>query len=257
MRRLLPLCLCFCIFVFPAASGPERPILVGDEIPLVIRGATRQEAAAALDKLASEKDILPGEIRQEEQNGEKVVVASFRSFSVGENTLQVGNTSVTVHVASSLEEEDKKLDEGIHLVRQDGAERKPAWGFPPLRWSVGILAFLAGLVALFRRMKKTPPPRNPFLYFEEEMARLPEVDWEYRISELLRELVDYRYGSRFLSGEYEAIGLVDQEDVEYISDLDNYKFSRKEGDFARYKAKALEKAWTLYRKLMQEGEKHV
>ncbi|MDR1832465.1 MAG: hypothetical protein LBQ97_07030 [Fusobacteriaceae bacterium] len=255
MKRILPCGL--MLFLLLAMTGPaaEREILVGDPVRLRMTGVSREEIARAFDGAPAANDVRLEDIRDDAKDPPGNVV-TFRSFLPGELNLRPGNLDLTIHVASALTEADRARNGEIYLNQADGDERKLDWGKPPYRLIAGIALFLAGLFLLTPKgRRRTRPARNPFLSFERDMADLPADQWEYRVSVLLRELIDYRYGTRFLTGDYEKTGVIDADDVNYIKDLDDYKFSRKEEKADTYQKRVCARAMDIYGRLRDLAEK--
>jgi hypothetical protein len=254
MKRRIEVYFFSLLLFFITGVLSAREIFVGDLVSLHVTGISKKMALEAFEKLSKEKDIKVEEIREEKIDGKTGIFISFRSFSLGENHLNLGKTKATIQVKSTLTDQDKERNYEIYLNREDADEKKIFWGWPPYQSILGTGLILSGIFILLRRNQKKKAVRNPFLTFEEEMQCLPIAECEYKISELLRELIDYQYRTHFLNGVYEVGNKITYADILYIEDLDHYKFSRKTSNSVNYRQKSIKMAYEIFQRLREEEE---
>ncbi|MGF6907577.1 hypothetical protein [Fusobacterium sp. PH5-44] len=241
------------IFMFSFLSYGKN-IMIGDQILLKVKGTSIMEIEKAFDQLSKEKEIVIDGINVEPDGS---VVAKFRSFSIGENDVKIGNKSVKFIVSSSLtEEEQKSENKEIFLNMSDKSDQNLYWEGIPSGGIIGISILLCLFIRLIKKleMKKKLLKENPYEKFENGMKLLSKDKWQYEISYLLREFIDYKYKSHFLNGEYKEIGNIKREDIEFIAQLDNYKFAPKNKDLNAYVKKISCKAYEIYNKIKEVKE---
>ena len=248
MMRSLKYISILVFFIFISIIANAKDILIGDRIPIKIKGASQEQVRQAFDTLAKEKDIKLEEIKADNDNA---VIAYFRCYSLGENSMRFGNKQITFIVKSSL---DKNADnKEIYMDLSDRSNQKLYWGQFPYKCGIGTLCFIIGSCLLISSIKiKRKNKRiivDPYQKFENGMRDLSDKEWEYEISYLLRDFIDLKYNSDFLQGVYMPIGDITTKDVEFINDLDNYKFSRHEEDLVKYKEKTKARAFDIYNKI--------
>lgn len=231
-----------------------KNIMIGDQIPLKIKGISINEVEKSLDQLSKEKEIAIDGISIESDGS---VLAKFRIFSIGENSIQIGNKSLKFLVSSSLTEEEQKLEnKEIFLDMSDKSNQKLYWGHIPYKGIIGIFSLIC-LSAYFItkiKLKKKLTSINPYEKFEKGMQSLSKDKWQYEISFLLREFIDYKYKSHFLSGEYKKIDKITSNDIEFIYQLDNYKFAPKTDDLDIYMKKISDRANGIYNRIKEVTE---
>lgn len=228
-----------------------KNIMIGDQIPLKIKGSSVSEVEKAFDQLLKEKEIIIDEINTEPDDS---VLVKFRSFSIGENNIQIGNKSLKFIVSSSLTEEEKKIEnKEIFLDMNDKSNKNLYWGNIPYKGIIGILTLIYLTVYFLTKikLKKKLTSINPYEKFEKGMNSLSRDKWQYEISYLLREFIDYKYKSHFLNGEYKKIGKITTDDIQFIYQLDNYKFASKVENLDIYMKKISVKAYEIYNKIKE------
>lgn len=83
------------------------------------------------------------------------------------------------------------------------------------------------------------------------MNMLSEDKWFYEMSYALREYIDKKYGSHFINGIYFPLKNLNDEDIQFIEWLDNYKFSKDRDDYFQ---QSKEKAFEIYGKIKEVKE---
>ena len=242
----------FLLFFMLPAFLWGKSILIGDAIPVRIRGVSSQRIEEAFNNLSREKDILLEEITSD-KNGDTIV--KFRSFSIGENILNLDSRSIKFVIKSSLTEEEKnEVNKEIFLDMEDKSNKKIYWGRIPYGGVIGIgLLFFVVLFSLKNiKTQKKKIIINADERFKRGMDMLSHEKWQYEISYFLREYIDYRYKSHFLNGEYERVGQIDNEDIDYIYQLDNFKFAPKNIRLERYISEMKDRAYKIYNKIKEE-----
>ena len=230
-----------------------KSILIGDSIPIRVKGIPSDKIQEAFDNLSKEKDITMEEIKNDE-NGNTIV--KFRSFSIGENTLNLDNKSIKFVVKSSLtEEEQKEVNKEIFLNMEDKSNQRLYWGNIPYKGIIGMALLFFVLLSFLRKIKfkKKDIIINPDEKFQKGINKLSSEKWQYELSYLLREYIDNKYKSRFLNGEYEKIGKINNKDIDFIYQLDNFKFAPKNKDLQVYIKEMQDRAYEIYNKIKEEN----
>ncbi len=225
----------FLMFSFISFSNDYY---IGEDIVLKISGIS--------SKNEIEKSLENFKIRDIEKNTNDEYVVRFTSFNPGENLIKIGDKELKFNVLSSLSENDTKIYENLEKKENMYVEKD----YPYLAiYSIesGIILLILGLYLVIRDILK-----NPFYIFRKDMRKVTKENWREKISLALRRCIDLNYNTNFLNGDYKIIGVISENDIEFLKKLDYLKFSQdKAGDRTIYQKQATE----LVKKI-KKGEKN-
>lgn len=229
----------FLAFLFISTLLLGKDINVGDLVRFKVSGMEKEKI---LEELKG-KDILLEEIK-EEGNG---YILSLRAFKVGENSFNLGNKKVTLDVKSVLDENDKEIYPNL----SDKSDTKLHSEKFPYSLILGVITGVISLIYLvknlkFKRKEKVLSPEEKF---EKDTAVLEEKEWDFQLSMAIREYIDKKYSTSFTKGEYKKVGVIDDEDIKFINNLDRYKFSLDERDL---KEEILKKIREIFIKVRED-----
>lgn len=214
-------------------------IYIGDKVNLNIQGTSKENI------LSSFKDYHIDGI-------DKNNTITFRSFKVGDNIIDIGNNQINLKVTSSITKDDKD----IYMNLTDESNKIVNSGDFPFITLLGIIMFLISVsyfIINFSKKKKV----EKFIPIDEKckniLENLSDENFHFEISMALREYIDYVCKSNFLAGVYKENSIITKDDIDFLKNLDYYKFSQnKINDKNSYKIKAFK----IFNKL-KGGENNV
>jgi hypothetical protein len=241
----------FTIFLLLSTLVNAEDIYIGDKINLKVKNSPENEIREAL------KDWEIIGIKN--QGNSKIV--TFQTFETGEKKINIGGNEILINIKTSLTpEETEKKDQEIFLNLSDGSnkilERIP---FPYISFISGIggvLALALLIKEVFRRKKKIITPEEKFM---KEINSLEDKNWNFGISQLLREYIDIVYPLNFSQGIYKTYGVITLEDIDFLKDLDTIKFSEGKAGEEKNKDKTYSKEKALdffdrLKKIREDGK---
>ncbi|MGL4688001.1 MAG: hypothetical protein ACRCVS_04865 [Fusobacteriaceae bacterium] len=203
------------IFILTMQSYTAQKFNLGDKINLKILNSTESEIKESFENV---KNIDLESVKQD-KNG---VIVVFRAFELGNKTVKVGNKKIEFEVVTNLDENDKE----IYMDLSDNSNKEMFKLTFPFISLLSLISFIVGLYFLIKSRKKNKI-LSPSEEFNLGMKSLDTNNWSYEISYFLRKYIDRVYTSNFISGNYEKIGVVENEDIYFLKTLDNYKFSNR------------------------------
>lgn len=222
MKKLLGVI--FLMFSFLSFS---EECYIGDNITLKISGIS--------SKTEIEKAFEDYKVKDIEKTSDNEYIVEFTTFKTGENQIKIGDKLLKFNVSSTISEKDTNIYES--LAKKENMYVKKDYPY------IVIYSVIFGtlLLALFIALCVRDILRNPFYIFRRDMRGLKEENWREKISLALRRCIDLNYNSSFLSGEYKIVGVLTEEDIEFIKKLDYLKFSLdKSGNKSTYTTRAKE-----------------
>ena len=221
------------LFVTLSLSLSAKDINIGDTVTLQITGISKE-------KIIDSFKNTDFSIENMKDGKDGAVILSVKGFKTGENIINIGNKEVTIDVKSVLTPDDKEI-----FINLSDESNKDLFlhQFPygsAISGVAGITALVIILLGIKIKKDKTLH-LTPEEKFENEMNVLSKDRWFYEMSYALREYIDKKYGSHFINGIYSPLKKLNDEDIQFIEWLDNYKFSKDRDDyFQQRKEKAFE-----------------
>lgn len=231
------------IFITLSLILSAKDINVGDTVTLQITGVSK-------DKIIDSFKNTEFSIENIKDGKDGVVILSVKGFKTGKNTINIGNKEVNIDIKSLLNPEDKEI-----FINLSDESNKNLFlhQFPYVTLISGITGIGALIfILLGLKLKKdkiiflTPEEK-----FENEMSILSDDKWFYEMSYALREYIDKKYNSHFINGIYSPIKNLNDEDIQFIEWLDNYKFSKNRENYFQ---QSKEKAFEIYGKIKEVKE---
>lgn len=231
------------IFITLSLILSAKDINVGDTVTLQITGTSK-------DKIIDSFKNTEFSIENIKDGKDGAVILSVKGFKTGKNIINIGNKEVSIDIKSLLNPEDKEI-----FINLSDESNKNLFlhQFPYVTLISGITGIGALIfILLGLKLKKdkiiflTPEEK-----FENEMSILSGDKWFYEMSYALREYIDKKYGSHFINGIYSPIKNLNDEDIQFIEWLDNYKFSKNREDYFQ---QSKEKAFEIYGKIKEVKE---
>ncbi|WP_302820752.1 hypothetical protein [Fusobacterium ulcerans] len=231
------------LFITLSFALSAKDINIGDTVTLQITGVSKEKIMDSFKNtdfsIESMKDGKDG-----------AVILSVKGFKTGENIINIGNKEVTIDIKSVLTPDDKE----IFINLSDESDKNLFLHQFPYGAVISTAAGIAALVIILLgiKIKKDKTIHlTPEEKFENEMNMLSEDKWFYEISYALREYIDKKYGSHFINGIYFPLKNLNDEDIQFIEWLDNYKFSKDRDDYFQ---QSKEKAFEIYGKIKEVKE---
>ncbi len=231
------------IFITLSLILSAKDINVGDTVTLQITGTSK-------DKIIDSFKNTEFSIENIKDGKDGAVILSVKGFKTGKNIINIGNKEVSIDIKSLLNPEDKEI-----FINLSDESNKNLFlhQFPYVTLISGITGIGALIfILLGLKLKKdkiiflTPEDK-----FENDMSILSGDKWFYEMSYALREYIDKKYGSHFINGIYSPIKNLNDEDIQFIEWLDNYKFSKNREDYFQ---QSKEKAFEIYGKIKEVKE---
>ena len=231
------------IFITLSFILSAKDINVGDTVTLQITGVSK-------DKIIDSFKNTEFSLENIKDGKDGAVILSVKGFKTGKNTINIGSKEVSIDIKSLLNPEDKEI-----FINLSDESNKNLFlhQFPYVTFISGITGIGALIfILLGLKLKKdkiiflTPEEK-----FENEMSILSGDKWFYEMSYALREYIDKKYGSHFINGIYSPIKNLNDEDIQFIEWLDNYKFSKNREDYFQ---QSKEKAFEIYGKIKEVKE---
>lgn len=220
-----------------------KDINIGDTVTLQIAGVSKE-------KIIDSFKNTDFSIKSMKDGKDGSVILSIKGFKTGENIINIGNKEVTIDVKSVLTPDDKEI-----FINLSDESNKNLFlhQFPygaVISGVTGIAALVIILLGIKIKKDKTIH-LTPEEKFENKMNMLSEDKWFYEMSYALREYIDKKYGSHFINGIYSPLKNLNDEDIQFIEWLDNYKFSKDRDDYFQ---QSKEKAFEIYGKIKEVKE---
>ncbi len=231
------------IFITLSLILSAKDINVGDTVTFQITGVSK-------DKIIDSFKNTEFSIENIKDGKDGAVILSVKGFKTGKNIINIGNKEVSIDIKSLLNPEDKEI-----FINLSDESNKNLFlhQFPYVTLISGITGIGALIfILLGLKLKKdkiiflTPEEK-----FENEMSILSDDKWFYEMSYALREYIDKKYSSHFINGIYSPIKNLNDEDIQFIEWLDNYKFSKNREDYFQ---QSKEKAFEIYGKIKEVKE---
>lgn len=231
------------LFVTLSLSLSAKDINIGDTVTLQITGISKE-------KIIDSFKNTDFSIENMKDGKDGAVILSAKGFKTGENIINIGNKEVTIDVKSVLTPDDKEI-----FINLSDESNKDLFlhQFPygsAISGVAGITALVIILLGIKIKKDKTLH-LTPEEKFENEMNVLSKDKWFYEMSYILREYIDKKYGSHFINGIYSPLKKLNDEDIQFIEWLDNYKFSKDRDDYFQ---QSKEKAFEIYGKIKEVKE---
>lgn len=229
------------VFLILSTLTFSKNINVGDRIGIEVKGVSKNQI---VDGFKNSKFELES-VEKQKDGGYRIY---FRTFNTGENSCVLGNKKITIETKSLITEKDRE----IYRDLKDLSNKKLYISkFPYL----SIISAILGVLSLVYIVKKVrfkwgEKTKNPEEQFEERMANLSD-NWAYEISLAVREYIDVKKGTHFVNGFYEKISKITDEDIKFLRELDEYKFSKDEEDLEK---ESIQKAREIFEKLRGEAD---
>lgn len=220
-----------------------KDINIGDTVTLQIAGVSKE-------KIIDSFKNTDFSIKSMKDGKDGSVILSIKGFKTGENIINIGNKEVTIDVKSVLTPDDKE----IFINLSDESNKNLFLHQFPYRAVISGVTGIAALVIILLgiKIKKDKTIHlTPEEKFENKMNMLSEDKWFYEMSYALREYIDKKYGSHFINGIYSPLKNLNDEDIQFIEWLDNYKFSKDRDDYFQ---QSKEKAFEIYGKIKEVKE---
>ncbi|MGL5124105.1 MAG: hypothetical protein ACRC6K_08120 [Fusobacteriaceae bacterium] len=226
------------LFILTIQSYTIEKFNLGDKINLKIKNTTEREIKESFEKL---KNIELENIKKEKDT----YVVSFRAFELGKKKIEVDNKKIEFEIVTNLNENDKD----IYMNLSDYSNKKMFNSTFPFVSLISVITFIIGLYFLIKSKIKNKI-LSPKEEFNKMMKSLDKDNWSYEISYSLRKYIDGVYTSNFISGNYEEIGVVDNEDIKFLISLDNYKFSNKNFENEAFeKENLIKKTYEIFKRI--------
>lgn len=226
----------FMFIFFLTTTVFPKDITVGELIQLKISGISQEE----LQKSFKNKDLVIEKIDKEKDG----FIISIRPLTTGKITETIGNSTIVLDVKSTLTPKDKEIYRYISNENKNTLYT----GNIPILFIVTSFVSLISLILLLKnfKFKKCAKALTPEERFEKSISNLTDTNWEFELSLALREFIDSRLNCNFINGFYVEMPPLNYQDIEFITDLDNFKFSK---NTHAKKETALQKSMEIYTKL--------
>ncbi len=212
-----------------------KDINVGDLIKFKISGIEKESIVEGFKNSKLQLENI--------EKSDDGYILSIRGYEVGENTVILGNKKLLFNIESVLTDSDKEIYP--HLSDNSDSQLHSKT-FPYLLILGGVLG-VSSLIYLIKGINfKKNNSISPEKEFENKISNLSEVDWDFQLSMALRKYIDQKYQSHFLSGNYHTIGMIDNEDIAFINNLDIHKFSKEDSES---KKEVLDRVMEIYNKI--------
>lgn len=231
------------IFMTLSLILSAKDINIGDTVTLQITGVSK-------DKIVNSFKDTEFSIENIKDGKDGAVILSVKGFKTGKNTINIGNKEINIDIKSLLSPEDKE----IFINLSDESNKNLFLHQFPYVTLISVITGIGALmfILLGLKIKKDKTVLlNPEEKFENEMNSLPDDKWFYEMSYALREYIDRKCGSHFINGIYSPIKNLNDEDIQFIEWLDNYKFSKNRDDYFQ---QSKEKAFEIYGKIKEVKE---
>lgn len=231
------------IFITLSLILSAKDINVGDTVILQITGVSK-------DKIIDSFKNTEFSIENIKDGKDGAVILSVKGFKTGKNTINIGSKEVSIDIKSLLNPEDKEI-----FINLSDESNKNLFlhQFP----YVTLISGVTGIGALIFILLGLTLKKDKIIFltpeekFENEMSILSDDKWFYEMSYALREYIDKKYSSHFINGIYSPIKNLNDEDIQFIEWLDNYKFSKNREDYFQ---QSKEKAFEIYGKIKEVKE---
>lgn len=235
MKKLVFLCfLLFSIITF------SKDVNIGDLISIDVKGVPKEEIYNAFEN----NEFQLQEIKDND-NGYTVL---FRPYFIGEKSLIIGNQKLNVITKTLLNGDEKNIYNNL----SDKSDMKLYnIKFPYEVFVFGILSlisliYLVANIARFKKEKRFSPDE----IFNNKLNSLTEEHWPFELSMAIREYIDNKYKTHYINGFYSLIGNINDDDIDFLTYLDTYKFSNDDQDI---KEDCIKKVYALYSKIRGEN----
>lgn len=235
MKKLI--FICFLLFSIATFS---KDINIGDLISINIKGVPKEEIYKAFENPSFQLEEV-----KENDNGYTVM---FRPYFVGEKTLIIGNQKLNVVTKTLLKGDEKNI---FHNLSDKSDTKLFNIEFPFSIVIFGILS-LVSLVYLVANLLKFKKEKqfSPDEVFNNKLNSLTDDNWAFELSMAIREYIDSKFKTHYINGFYSLVGNITEDDVNFLTYLDTYKFS---GDDKDIKAECIKKVKILYSKVRGEN----
>lgn len=236
MKKLL-------LFLFFTSILLAKDINVGDLIKLKITGVKEEQIINSFNS----PDFKIEELKEnKDQKGEFII--SLRVFKVGENIINLGDKKLILNVKSTLTPEDKNIYP--HLSdNSDTILYKQSF---PILFISGVITSIISFIHIIKNIKFKK--RERYISSEEEFLNtvnnLQDNNWDFQLSMAIRKYIDKKYNLHFVSGNYILIDKITSEDVDFLYELDNFKFSSNSEDNKEY---FIKKVLEIFEKLKEDN----
>lgn len=241
MRKFL---ICLSFFVSLISYGKD--INVGDLVTFEVSGVEKEE----LTNIFTKDNVFIKNIQEVKgENGEKKYRVELKFFTAGIEKFVIKDKILEIDVKSSLNGEKE-----IYPNLSDNSEKNLYKTKFPIRSFSSILIVGYSLFQLIKGIRKKEDRFTPEDIFKKNMESLSQEKWNFEISKYLRKYIDSKYKSRFLSGVYEKINRIDDEDIIFLEELDIGKFSTKKIEDREH---CVKKAFMIFEKISKGDDKNV
>ncbi|MEG0134388.1 MAG: hypothetical protein RSD79_06035 [Cetobacterium sp.] len=224
------------LFLYMSLFLVGKTYNIGDKIDLKVKGLGEDKLAESFKDWDVEK--------VETKDGYTTI--SFRGYNLGENEIILGDKRLIVELSPTTTPEEVE----IYPDFQDSENKFYQKEIPYL----AIFFILVALTSFGTLMYGVISERNkkPDVKFLKGMSKVNEINWKQNLSLLLRSYIDGVYNTHFLSGNYEVVGGVSEEELNFLNELDYLKFSpNKDGNYEDYK----ERTMRIFEKIKLEKER--
>lgn len=218
MKKILLIFILFSLLCY----GKEYNI--GDNISLKIKGnISREKIEKAFENFKNVKI----------DENKNYTIVSFRSFTLGKNSIDLGDKKIIINIKSTLDKKDTKIFKNL----KDNKNKYLEKDYPYKTITFGIFSaffLILGLVILAINRRK-----DAFNIFRKNIKKTTAENWSENISYSLRDYLDRVYQSNLLNGEYKK-GILDDVEFKFLKELDYIKFSKnKNNNYKEYEKKAM------------------
>ncbi|MGL6113983.1 MAG: hypothetical protein ACRC1R_02995 [Cetobacterium sp.] len=196
-----------------------KDINIGDQLQLHIKGIEKDEVVNKFHDFKI-KDI------KSNKNEVDIIITSYNP---GKHEVLLGNKNIIIDVKPLTTKEDMKILTDFNKNEEKFILKDyPYLGI--LFLIVGSFIFIISLIWIYIEYHK-----NPKFIFKKSMKKINEENWREICSYSIREYIDNIYGTHFLQGDYKEIGVLTEDDLKTIKNLDYLKYSpNKSEDREKY-----------------------